>query len=142
MRSQYDSTDFLQSVMASFFAIPAERNFASPGDLVEFLSAVATNKVTDAFRRRLQTDKHNLNRELFLDEVGPDAAQAKMPTPSQVLMGDEYRERLERIRSPLLRELVDMRMAGLSFEEIAERTGLHMTAIKHRLSQLDERGRE
>ncbi len=56
-------------------------------------------------------------------------------------MADEYQARLDRIKSPLLREVMEMRLAGLSLEVIAERTGLHIKALKRRLSHF-ERGQE
>ena len=42
LRAKYDSTDFVQSVWASFFLTPPERyNFDTPQQLVNFLSKVA-----------------------------------------------------------------------------------------------------
>src|SRR5205823_10333892 len=56
LRAKYDSTDFVQSVWASFFLTPPERyNFDTPQQLVNFLSKVAFHKVVDEGRRRLAT---------------------------------------------------------------------------------------
>src|SRR3954451_7111593 len=64
LRSQYDSLDLLQAVWASFFQVPVERyTFASPDDLIPFLSRLAYNKVVEVFRRHFQTGQRNLNRE-------------------------------------------------------------------------------
>src|SRR5262245_1148600 len=56
LRSQFDSEDVLQSVWASFFAIPADEfDFEDPRALQAFLVEVACGKVIDAYRRRLGT---------------------------------------------------------------------------------------
>src|SRR5262245_7651335 len=56
LRRHYDSTDFEQSVWASFFQGPADHGiFPTPEDLVAFLSRIAYNKVVDATRKRLGT---------------------------------------------------------------------------------------
>src|SRR5713226_1526015 len=64
IRSKFDSMDFAQDVWASFFAQPlARRSFGSPEELVAFLTALAENKVIDAVRQRMGTQKHTINRE-------------------------------------------------------------------------------
>src|SRR5262249_53508722 len=93
LRSQCDSEDVLQSVWASFFAIPAgEFDFEDPRALQAYLVDVACSKVIEAFRRRLGTQKRDLSREKSLH--GSAAAEAKKlrartPTPSQVVMAKE-----------------------------------------------------
>jgi RNA polymerase sigma factor (sigma-70 family) len=135
LRSQYDSADFVQSVMASFFAIPADRYFNNPDELVDFLGALATNKVTEVYRRRLRTLKHDLKREQHHSDLGQDLA-ATAPTPSQAAIADEFWERLTSGKPAKLREVLELLRAGLSYEEIADRTGLHVKAIQRRVSRL------
>src|ERR1051326_5719513 len=53
LRSQFDSTDFVQVVWLSFFRHPdMMRTFSSPSELASFLEVMARNKVTDETRRR------------------------------------------------------------------------------------------
>src|SRR6516165_7459551 len=59
IRSKFDSMDLAQDVWASFFAeSPAKRSFDSPQQFIAFLAKLARNKVLDAVRQRLKTDKH------------------------------------------------------------------------------------
>ena len=135
LRAQYDSEDFLQSVMASFFAIPEGTTFDGPEQLIDFLATMAHNKVADAARRRLGTKKHNLNRETSLDSGGPPVA-APGATPSQEVIANERWEQLVQTTPPALREVLLLRREGLTYEEISARTGLHVKAIQRRLDRL------
>src|SRR5262249_10179527 len=68
LRPKYDSDDFVQSVWASFFTgEPKSQVFETPEALVRFLEIMARNKVIGAFRRRVQTAKHDVQRERSLD---------------------------------------------------------------------------
>src|SRR4051812_42556334 len=60
LRSRFDSTDFTQAVWTSFFAVPLHTyRFKSPKALLAFLTELASNKVHDATRQRLETHKRN-----------------------------------------------------------------------------------
>src|SRR5438128_1259056 len=93
LRSKFDSVDFVQAVWASFFALPSDRlQFAEPKELIDFLMGLARNKVVDAVRQRLETQKYNVNRELPLfDSTAADAREfhTRGPTASQVAIARE-----------------------------------------------------
>ena len=64
LRPKFDSQDFVQAVWASFFAVLPDRySFDRPEDLVALLTEMARNKVVDAVRQRLLTQKYNVSRE-------------------------------------------------------------------------------
>src|SRR4051794_32985156 len=64
LRKEFDSLDFFQDVWKSFFeAPPPGRAFDGPDALIAYLAQVAQHKVIDAYRRRLQTRKHDRGRE-------------------------------------------------------------------------------
>jgi RNA polymerase sigma factor (sigma-70 family) len=126
LRKIYDSDDFAQSVWASFFHTPADRyTFHSPQALVRFLSRVASNKVIETNRKRMQTARHGIRREdsletplqgeLKLGEVvpGPD------PTPSQCVIADEKWEHLLRGLSDVNRRILELLRNGFTYVEIA-----------------------
>ena len=83
LRSKFDSTDFVQAVWASFFALTPERlQFERPKELVDFLMGLARNKVVDAVRQRMETQKYDVNRELPLnDSFVVNAQQIKSRGP-------------------------------------------------------------
>lgn len=134
IRSQYDSADFLQSVWASFFAIPLETHFESPGSMLDFLASIASNKVTDAWRSRTSKIR-DVNRNRPLDEAV--VATSTEPTPSQKVMADEMMDGLT--TNPKLREVLNLLGEGRSHEEVAAKVGLNPKAIQRYLARLNRR---
>ncbi len=131
LRPKFDSLDFLQDVWNSFFA-DDRLEFRSPGELVSFLQQVAHNKVVDTFRQRMQTQKHDLNRECSLDsaiaEFGEPASPD--PSPSQCYSAQEAFETM-RARQPRRRQpIVTMLQEGYSHSEIAERLGVSAKTVQ------------
>jgi len=88
LRPRFDSVDFVQSVWASFFAdAPAKELVSRPDDLAAYLARMARNKVVDAFRDVVRSQKRNANRERSLDRATrggvPQQRIAHQETPSQ-----------------------------------------------------------
>jgi RNA polymerase sigma-70 factor (ECF subfamily) len=110
LRPKFDSLDFVQDIWAAFFAgLPRSRPFASPTELVTFLTAVARNKVVDATRQRLLSEKYDVTRELPLEEVlteDEEVLAARQPTASEVAMGREEWERLLRTQPAAYRRIL------------------------------------
>ncbi len=150
LRTQFDSMDFVQAVWSSFFAAGpgAEAEpvpqFDSPEHLRGYLAGVARNKVLQEFRRRTRTKKYDLGREepLYVRRGGRDEPRelpAADPSPSADL---QARDRLEQIvggRPPIEAEVVELRREGLTFDEIAARTGLHERAARRVIHALRRR---
>src|SRR5436305_1916444 len=68
LRSKFDSSDFLQDVMVSFFENPPPPDaFAGSAALFKYLTIMARNKVVSAVRGRMNVQKRNINRENSLD---------------------------------------------------------------------------
>jgi RNA polymerase sigma factor (sigma-70 family) len=123
LRSLFDSVDFLQSVWADFFAIPADQlKFASPSDLRAFLLDMAAHKLIDTFRRHFQCQRRNLNREHSLDGSARTVAQAltgQDPTPSQDAIAQETWEKLVQGLPHASQTVLTMLHEGRSHREIA-----------------------
>jgi RNA polymerase sigma-70 factor (ECF subfamily) len=145
LRTQYDSLDFLQDVWASVFTGPARwRSFATPADLLRFLARLASNKVVEAARRRLKTQKHDLKRERSLEHAVGDAASAapidpaaRQPTPSQVVMAAERWEGLLRGQPARYRHALELLRQGHTHTEVAEQLGFHPKLIQRLLRKLN-----
>jgi RNA polymerase sigma factor (sigma-70 family) len=148
LRTQYDSLDFQQAVWASFFTgEPVHQLFATPEELVAFLTKMAYNKVVDAFRKRMQTTRYDLSRTVSLEEpahAGPDAptlagtVAAPQPTPSQVAIANERWELLNQKLPPQQRRVLDLLRRGYTHAEIAAQAGLHPKVIQRLLRRLNE----
>ena len=63
LRTQFDSTDFVQSVWQSFFVDSDSREFATVEHLRGFLFGMVRNKVREQHRRLTRTEKYDLARE-------------------------------------------------------------------------------
>lgn len=142
MRSKFDSIDFVQIVWASFFAdpsrIPAVR---TPDDLASWLGVLAANKVADE-GRHLQTQKRDLKREVRIDEraaiAGPHPA-SRDPTPSAVAVFNEQWERLVTNQPPNVRRIVELKLLGHKFREIADEAGVNERTARRIIKRLEAR---
>jgi RNA polymerase sigma factor (sigma-70 family) len=143
LRRQYDSTDFAQSVWASFFQEPPGRyTFTSPEALISFLSRVAYNKVVTAARHRIGAAKNDVRREQPLDtsspeETGrmPDVA-GDTPTPSQEVMAEECWVQMVEGLPPSYRRALEMLRDGHSHREVAAVLGVHPKMLQRILTKL------
>jgi RNA polymerase sigma factor (sigma-70 family) len=142
IRSQFDSLDFAQAVWGSFFAAPERlANFQRPDELVRYLAALAHNKVIDEIRRRLETEKYNVNRERSLnDSTRCLSAQlaASQPSPSQVAIADELWSRLLHGRPEHHQQILNLRREGNTHQQIADRLGLNERTVRRVIRSLVE----
>jgi len=143
LRSKFDSVDFVQAVWASFFALPADRlQFQRPQQLVDFLMGLARNKVVDAVRQRLETQKYDVNRELPLyDSSAVDAREVKArgPTASQVAIAKEEWQRAQDSAVPREERIVNWIQRGQSLESIAREIGVSVKTIRRVLERIRQR---
>ncbi len=137
LRSEFDSLDFVQavwqSVLIQFDEDPAP--FADPGRMRNYLAAVARNKVLEQYRRKTRTKKYAVDREESLyvrrgkyDEpreiIGTD------PSPSQEAQAVDCWDQLIEGSAPRDAEIIAFRRDGLTFQEIADRLGLHERTVR------------
>jgi len=140
LRSRYDSEDFVQSVWSSFFAIPPDEfDFKSPEALKAFLIDMACNKVIDAIRKRLGTQKRDPNREKSMD--GSAAAEAgrvyaRTPTPSQVVMAKERWAHLLEGQPAHYQRILRLLRLGKTHVEIAAELGMNERSIRRLIQKL------
>jgi len=142
LRPKFDTSDFVQAVWASFFCDRGQlARFEHSGDFVAFLTKMANNKVVDECRRRLQTQKANVNRERSLSEdaSGETVLPGREPTPSQVAIGHEQWERMMGGVPSHHRPILKLRAAGSTHEEIASLLGVNEKTVRRVLNKL--RGR-
>jgi RNA polymerase sigma-70 factor (ECF subfamily) len=137
LRTQFDSTDFVQAVWQSFFRDLDQdcRNFANVGHLRGFLSGMVRNKVSEQHRRLTRTEKYDVGREerLYVRRAGrevPREVVSPEPSPSQAVQASDRMEQLMAGRSPREVEVLTLRRQGLTLVEIAERTGIHERTVR------------
>lgn len=145
LRSQFDSMDFVQSIWASLF-VDGDRAgvaFDNARHFRGYLAGVAYNKVNEEFRRRTRAKKYELAREERLyvrrgDREEPRAVAARDPSPSQEVQATDRMAQLAAGRSPAEAMALELRRRGLTFEEIAVRTGLHERTVRRLIGEIRE----
>ena len=143
LRPKFDSQDFVQAVWLSFFTNRSIiTRFTRPESLVAFLARVASNKVVDECRRRFTNQKTNVNREHSMDSAfGPlQFAVAKQePTPSETMMAAEKWNGMLKGQSNDCRKILEMRAAGNSNREIADKLNLNERTVARIIGRLNRR---
>lgn len=145
LRARYDSHDFAQQVWASFFDMRSSLgNFRTPEELGAFLLQMARNKLGMAARRQQARQCAHHDREVRMEDE-PDERRTPLfsrdPTPSAVVACHEQYERLVGSQSELLRKVVDLRIAGKSFREIAEELGIHERSARRLIEHVQRKHR-
>jgi RNA polymerase sigma factor (sigma-70 family) len=139
MRPKFDSADFVQAVWASFFTSRSQiLKFNQPEELIAFLCAMARNKVITEMRRRMILEKYNVHREQPLDDStlpAPYNPHGHQPTPSQVAVARERWQRMVNGQPPRHKEVLRLRYLGDTYEEIAEKLGMHERTVRKIVEQ-------
>jgi RNA polymerase sigma-70 factor (ECF subfamily) len=146
LRSQFDSMDFVQAVWQSVLTSEVQDlgRFTTAQHLRGFLAGVARNKVFEEYRRRTRTRKYSLKREepLYVrrgDRDVPREVPAPDPTPSQDAQARDRLAQLVAGRTPQEAEVVELRLQGLTFEEISEQTGLSERSVRRIIEAIRQR---
>lgn len=139
LRAKFDSLDFVQIVWGSFFRAPDRlQGMEKAEQLVAYLATLAKYKVLTEVRRRLQTAKYDLNREAGGDEsrLAPDENSSPIPTPSAVAIAKERWDQLLAGQSDRDRQIVELRLQGITYEEIAETLHIHERTARKTIERL------
>jgi RNA polymerase sigma factor (sigma-70 family) len=131
LRAKFDSVDVVQSVWADLLRGFREDDwrFSDEAHLRAFLVKLTRHRFIDQVRRT----RTAVARERPLDDLVPaDEPVSRLPSPSEVAQADELSQRMLSLCSPAHRDIVRLRMAGITVAEIATRTGLHVGSV-HRI---------
>lgn len=156
LRSRFDSQDIMQSVWRSFFlklrtgqppSSPDQpgggdggQEFQNAGQLFEFLSRMARNKVIDQYRRETsqKADVHR-QRALHGDKGENLDPPSSCESPAEVA---EAADELSHWRSLIpadRQELIDMKADGMSTREIGVKLGISERTVQRVLEDLRQR---
>jgi RNA polymerase sigma factor (sigma-70 family) len=144
LRSKFDSIDFVQAVWFSLFKERERFNsFQNPAQLTAFLMGMAKNKLAHEHRRRLQTKKHDVRREQPGGAEGDDhLTNSNCPRPSQIAQARELWNSLIAGESEQNQGIVKLRLAGLTFEEIGSKLGIHERTARRVIDRLSKEADE
>ncbi len=119
----------------AFSSTPDSRDFDNVEHLRRFLFGMVRNKVREQHRRLTRTEKYDLAREERLyvrrgDREVPREVVSPDPSPSSAVQAADRMAQLTAGRSPLEIEVITLRRQGLTFVEIAERTGINERTVR------------
>lgn len=139
LRSKFDSLDFVQLVWCSFFKARDQLvRFTRPEELAAFLVTMARNKVGMEVRRRLKTEKYNVNREQassgFPNTVDQSADHES--SPLEVAIAREQWNRLIAEQPDRYRQIISLRLQGLTYQDIAESLNIAECTVRRFLKRL------
>jgi len=145
LRHQYDSADFAQDVWKSFFDSQITAKIRTPEQLVSLLVAMARNKVIDIGRREAAA-KHSPKRDNELrntprddtKEIKSEPAPAKESTPSQYAIANETLRNLRDRQPEKLKQIVALRLDGMTHREIADQLAVSDKTIQRNLDRLKQ----
>lgn len=142
LRAKFDSQDFSQAVWASFFENRQNiGDFETPADLIRFLKTIAGNKVMGEFRRGLRAGKHDIRKEVSLNNKGLRDSQlfcSKQPTPSRAAVAREQLQNLNESQPTRYRLMLQMRGEGIPFTEIARKLKVDEKTVRRVIERLSE----
>jgi len=143
LRSRYDSLDFVQGVWASVFRQPSRfARLERPSEAIRFLSNVARNKVVDAARKAMLSQKRDLRREcsfgVFAHEPNsePDLTDRRQPRPSELAHAQEQWRNLVASQPKQFQQIPLLRCLGNTYEEIASTVGVHERTVRKVIQRL------
>jgi len=125
-----DAEDIVQEVF--YELVNANRLMQPIDEVTAWLFRVARNRITDLFRRRAREATDDLPEDTMLDdllpspEAGPEAEFAR-----RVLL-EEMAEALDELPAEQREAFIAHEIDGVSFNELAERTGVNVKTLLSR----------
>lgn len=142
LRSRFDSLDFAQAVWASFYAQRSRlETFDDPEALLGQLAKMARNKVVTEYRRRVVSEREGRLREQPLEsneELAEEQPMESSPSPSQEFLAKDTWERLLANQSPLNQQVLRLRLAGMTCEEVGKRLAMNPRTVRRILREIFE----
>lgn len=143
LRRSFDTEDFVQAAWASLFRVmPRLNELDEPKRFIGLLATIACRRLTNEVRRRTPVDPEKLQvsgetdtrkHSLADTQRGPDA------TPSEIAVARECWENIVGRLEPRHKEVIGLRMRGMTFKEIAARTGLNEKTARRIIERATKR---
>lgn len=142
LRKRFDSEDFAQAVWLSLYNKRCEiTKIDSPETLGRYLAQMAKHKVIDEGRRQTGA-KRNIRRDVNINgsRVAVDDLEAgNSPSPSQLALSKDQLSLLINLARDDEKKMVQWRLEGLTFADIADRIGMDERTIRRRFQRLQRK---
>jgi RNA polymerase sigma factor (sigma-70 family) len=139
MRRLVDSMDIYQSVMAIFFsrATAGQFNVETPQQLFKLLATMVQNRIIDK-ARHFQSAHRDMRRNVSIDAKQLDLADSG-DTPSMLVGSDEVIGRFRELLTDEERYLLDQRVEGRPWAELAQELSASSDQLRKRLTRATAR---
>ena len=125
LRRSHDTEDFVQAAWASLVrAMPRLHNVEEPRRFVALLATIACRRLANEVRRKKPIDPE-LIQPFDESETLAEGKKGAVATPSQIAIAREQWQSLIGDLDPGHQEVIDLRLQGMTYNEIADKTGLH-----------------
>lgn len=136
LRRTFDSLDICQSVLCRFFVDISEGRLElnDPRQLTALLLTMARNKLCDKVRQA-HSDRQDIRRQEHVTDETVLGIADSADTPSEIVGVQEI---LNAVRQRLTEEerfLVDQRLAGRGWQELAEELGDSVDTLRKRMTR-------
>lgn len=126
LRRSHDTEDFVQAAWASLVrAMPRLQNVDEPKRFVALLATIACRRLANEVRRKKPIDPELVQPADEEVETLPNTQKGSVATPSQIAIAREEWQSLICDLDPAHQEVIDLRLQGMTYNEIAVKTGLH-----------------
>lgn len=129
MRQVLDSMDICQSILGNFFirAVAGQFELEHPGQLFRLLATMAQNKICDHARKLYREHQAGCQPDPGNDLAGQIAVQKD---PCEQITGKDLLEKVIALMSDKERPILENRLQGDSWSEIASKTGENPTTLR------------
>lgn len=126
LRSKFDSDDFVQAVWGSFFAVfPNLPDCTEPAQFSAYLATLVRNKTIDELRRQSSSKRSGRKPPSADAPAPPEQAPDDIASPSEAAVAHEVWNQLRKDRHEISLRVLELRLSGATFNEIAERLGVN-----------------
>ncbi|MBT5018471.1 sigma-70 family RNA polymerase sigma factor [bacterium] len=139
MRSRLDSNDFAQAVWMTVYEHRDRlEDLDSPERLIAFLVTIAKRKVRGEFRRNVQAEKQNVNREVSTNQGSfvlalPDHNAERA---SQIVIAAEQWELMTQDEPERYLRILELRRNGATIDEIASATEVNERTVRRVIQRI------
>lgn len=135
LRQFVDSVDICQSVFGKFFISAADDQLEieRPEQMLGLLITMARHRVIDLARRQY-AKRRDVERNERIDgnSSGPMQLAGQARNPLSVVIGNELVNEIKQRLSPAELEIAEQRLSGQPWQEIADRFGEQVDAVRKR----------
>ncbi len=142
LRRTFDTEDFVQAAWASMLrTMPRFKDLDEPRRFIGLLATIACRRLTNEVRRKTPADPDKVQPGPGNDRQRSGLAETQPgldATPSQMAIARERWEKIVGNLEPKHKEVIELRMCGMTYGEIAKRAGVNERTARRVIERATE----